>query len=154
MELHVMLNIFPWEIFYLAHRAIQSQSFLMRTWCYYTEHTRADVSEDFGSIGRNFQTASFAPDPFIRPHVLLAATGRGWHQWLHFPREEARAQGSERLAQGCTPVNDRAGVHTQALLALQQCHCLSMPSLVLKVRGVAPSLDLDRQADQTMNGHW
>lgn len=60
MELHVMLNIFPWEIFYLAHRATQFQHFLLRTWCYHTEHTRADVSEDFCRIRSNLQSTSFA----------------------------------------------------------------------------------------------
>lgn len=68
MELHVMLNIFPWEIFYLAHRATQSQRFLLRTWCYHTEHTRADVSEDFGRVRRNLQSTSFAQ---ILPYVPM-----------------------------------------------------------------------------------
>lgn len=68
MELHGMLNVFPWEILYFPHRATQSESPLMGTWCYSVEHEGADVSEDFLQLGGILLTAShvLGPSAFFR----------------------------------------------------------------------------------------
>ena len=77
MEFHVMLNVFPWETLYFAHRATRSESSLLGTLCYSTEHNGADVSEDFSTVERNLLTASHVADPsmsFSRLHVFVTAT--------------------------------------------------------------------------------
>ena len=63
MNLHGMLNVFPREILYFAHRATRSESPLLGTLCYSTEHEGADVSEDFVQLGGILLTASHMLDP-------------------------------------------------------------------------------------------
>ena len=63
MKLHGMLNVFPREILYFAHRATRSESPLLGTLCYSIEHEEADVSEDFVQLGGILLTASRVLDP-------------------------------------------------------------------------------------------
>ena len=79
MELHGMLNVFPWEILYFAHRATRSESPLLGTFCYSIEHEGADVSEDLVQLGGILLTASHVLDPsafFRSAHVVDSLSAR------------------------------------------------------------------------------
>ena len=123
MNLHGMLNIFPREILYFAHRATWSESPLLGTLCYSTEHEGADVSEDFVQLGGIFADCQLHARPFCIFQVctrcrqpLCKADVTDCR-----PRAEGGAQGREGLARACPTVSDGAGVlHTQAVLVQMQ----------------------------------